>query len=409
MRLLISVFSTGGTWGGITRVVAISEAAKLAGHEVAFCASGKAAQALRAHEYAVYDMPPSTMFGLPRPISRILERRSQNVSLPAKPGKSVGNLWFVYFVAGMARADYLRRLVEAEIAAAQSFGADMIFTDLDPGAFLMSVAAGLPIAMAYQNVMASTGIGSRSWKRMRAAILPVLKHYGCAELNPEDLWFAPSVLKIVPSIPELDGADANRPDVCYVGSLLGDIQPKPDAELQLEARRCVFVYVGTGSVPLTKLREVLPQVFPADGERTCIVGAQGLQHPEGIGAVTFRPYVPAALLLPRCDWTICHGGQNTISQSLLHGVPLIIFPGAIFERRFNAEKVQEAGAGVMGELPDFTAAWLSAALRRQAECASKAAHLSSRIRSYGGASAAVEAMERHRAKFGTTHLPTTAI
>ena len=50
-------------------------------------------------------------------------------------------------------------------------------------------------------------------------------------------------------------------------------------------RRYVFVYVGTGSVRLKTLYEVLPAVFP-DGSHT-----------------------------------IRHGGQNTIVQSLLHGAP----------------------------------------------------------------------------------------
>jgi UDP:flavonoid glycosyltransferase YjiC (YdhE family) len=33
----------------------------------------------------------------------------------------------------------------------------------------------------------------------------------------------------------------------------------------------------------------------------------------------------------------CRGGPNAIIQSLASSVPLIIFPGSIFERRFNAE------------------------------------------------------------------------
>ncbi len=106
----------------------------------------------------------------------------------------------------------------------------------------------------------------------------------------------------------------------------------------------------------------------------------------------FRPYVPAEVLLPRCEWTICHGGQNTIIQSLLHGVPLIIFPGPIFERRYNARKVVEAEAGVMGEVNQLTAVWLRTALKRQKTCASRATVLGNRLRSYGGPSAAVKAM-----------------
>lgn len=89
MRLLIPLFSPAtGTWGGLTRAVAVAEAAKTAGHEVAFCAAGYIEQALRKRGYRVYSTPPTTMFGLPKPISRLIERRSQNVSPPVKPGTS---------------------------------------------------------------------------------------------------------------------------------------------------------------------------------------------------------------------------------------------------------------------------------------------------------------------------------
>ena len=41
MRLLIPLFSPGtATYGGVTRAIAIAEAASAAGHQVAFCASG---------------------------------------------------------------------------------------------------------------------------------------------------------------------------------------------------------------------------------------------------------------------------------------------------------------------------------------------------------------------------------
>jgi UDP:flavonoid glycosyltransferase YjiC (YdhE family) len=166
------------------------------------------------------------MLGLPEPLSRLLELRSQQTSMPVEPGKSIGNIWLVLLMSGFARPNYLRRLVEAEIQA----------------------------------------------------------------------------------------------------------------------------------------------------------------------AVEFPPYVPANVLLPRCDWTICHGGQNTIIQSLLRSVPLIIFPGPIFERRYNARKVEQAKAGIMGEVNQFTVEWLRTALERQRECAPQAAVFGKRLRSYGGPSAAVEAI-----------------
>lgn len=115
---------------------------------------------------------------------------------------------------------------------------------------------------------------------------------------------------------------------------------------------------------------------------------------EKIGAVEFRPYVPAADVLPFCDWTICHGGQNTIIQSLVSHVPLLIFPGPIFERRFNARKILAAGAGLMGEANEFTPEWIHAALETHVGCAERALWLGDKIHSYGGPTAAVEAMEK---------------
>lgn len=393
MRLLIPVFSPAtGSWGGLTRALAVAGAAQSAGHQVAFCASGYLERVLRQRGYPVYATPPSTMFGLPAPLSRVIEARSQHASLPVKPGRSVGSIWLVFILSGFGRTAYLRQLVSAEIDAARAFQANALFTDLDPGAFVLAAVAGLPIASAYADII-THGVGSWPWKLMRRALAPVLRRHGLPARTPDELCFGPSILKIIPSIPELDGTDPARPDVCYVGHLLEDIQPASLASPGPEAgRRYVYVYVGTGSIPLTALQRVLPQVFPAGGDVTCLVGAQSVGEPHRLGAVEFRPYVPAEALLPHCDWTICHGGQNTIIQSLRQGVPLLVFPGPIFERRFNAEKVQQAGAGLMGEVTDFAYEWLQAALAARSTCVARAAALGERIRAYRGAAAAIEAL-----------------
>jgi hypothetical protein len=304
----------------------------------------------------------------------------------------------VLALSGLARSAYLRRLVAAEQQAAAAFGADMLFTDVDPGAFLLAAVTRLPLASTYQNVL-THGIGTRAWRLVGAAFAPVLAEHGLAARTADALYFDPGVLKLIPSIPELDSADPARPDVCYVGHLLGDLRPEAAAGFAPEpGRRYALVYVGTGALAQPALRRVLPQVFPADGPHRCLVGAQSVTQAETIGGVTFLPYVPVEAALPHTVWVICHGGQNTLIQALRQGVPAIVFPGPIFERRFNAQAVHAAGAGVMGELPDFTPDWLRRALGKQAGYAERARCLGERIRSYGGAKAAVEALERWQAK-----------
>lgn len=393
MRLLIPVFSPAtGTWGGLTRVLAIAEAAQQAGHGVAFCASGNLYALLQQRGYTVYPVPATNLLGLPAPLSRLLVKRSQRATLPVKPGRDFGNIWFIVFILGMPGAGSLKRLVAAEQRAAQDFGADAIFTDLDPGAYLLAKIAGLPIATAYQSPMAN-GIGSLPWKLANRTVNRVLSAYHLPHQRVDVLFHGPQVLKIIPSIPELEGVDPRRPDVCYVGQLLGDIQARSGFRPEA-GKRYVFAYLGTGAVSLETARAVLPRVFPAGEKTIALLGAHSIPAVERIGAVEFRPYVPAADVLPYCDWTICHGGQNTIIQSLLNGVPLLVFPGPIFERRYNARKVQAAGAGLMGELNEFTPEWIGSALNNQTACAEKASQLSERIRAYGGAPAAVDAMGR---------------
>ena len=95
------------------------------------------------------------------------------------------------------------------------------------------------------------------------------------------------------------------------------------------------------------------------------------------------PYVPSEEILPCAELTLCHGGLNTITQSIEAGVPLLLFPGPIFERRFNASKVAENGAGFMGELSDFNAAWIRDKFERRAELRDGTARLRASLRGDG--------------------------
>lgn len=393
MKLLIPLFSPAtGTWGGLTRVIAVADAARQSGHQVAFCASGNLSTSLKQRGFVVYAVPPATMFGLPPTLSRIVERRAKRAVLPVKSGRDFGNIWFVLFLSGMTNVGYLQRLVAAESLATQVFGADFIFTDLDPGAYLLAKIHNLPIATAYQTPM-RLGIGSFLWKLNNWSVGFVLKKFHCSPSTVDMLFHGPQVLKIIPSIPELENTDiASHGDVCYVGQLLGNIQPGGKFETE-SGKHYIFVYLGTGSVTSGTVRKILPEVFPEHGKYICLVGGQSITAIERIGGVEFHPYVSAFDLLPHCDWTICHGGQNTIMQSLVNNVPLLIFPGPIFERRFNARKIEAAGAGRMGELNQFTLKWIAATLGKQAHYAENAAQLGRKIRSYGGATAAIEAME----------------
>jgi UDP:flavonoid glycosyltransferase YjiC (YdhE family) len=58
---------------------------------------------------------------------------------------------------------------------------------------------------------------------------------------------------------------------------------------------------------------------------------------------------------------INHGGQNSICDGLLYGVPQIVVPGKVFERRYNAKSLTDNNAGILLEFYDFNADHLRAA------------------------------------------------
>lgn len=394
MKILAPVFSTPHPEsGGMARITSLAERCFRDGHEIVFMASGFQSRVLRQKGFRVIPLPEPTFFGLPGWMSRIIERQMHSMSLPVP----MTGIWFLYAFAGNAAAPFLRAAVKSGLELIDSYKPDAILTDYSPVAFTLRALTGLPLACTYSAVYREDK-GSFFYDVSYRSLNKVLALHGMKCSDIDDLFFGPGVFKIVPNIPELDDADSKSADVYYSGSLF-DPAKRTNSPLKAHSgKRYVFVYVGTGSVTTRELHTVLPHVFPEKGACTCIVGAPGVEQAYSIGGVEFHPFVPIAEILPHCDWTICHGGQNTITESLMHGVPLIIFPGNIWERRYNAKKVQESGAGIMAERRDFCSSWLLDTMEKRASYRPDAVRLSETLRSSGGLEGAYRQLLRFYSK-----------
>jgi zeaxanthin glucosyltransferase len=72
--------------------------------------------------------------------------------------------------------------------------------------------------------------------------------------------------------------------------------------------------------------------------------------------------VPMLELLPRSDVVVCHGGLGTVTEALAHGVPLVVAPMR-HDQPVVARQVTAAGAGVEVSMAAATPAELAAAVR----------------------------------------------
>ncbi len=362
MKILAPVFSTPHPEsGGITRMSAIADVLIQNGHEILFLASGYQAKTLSSKGYSVEKLPEPTFFGLGKSISSKIQKRMHTMQLPVP----MSSMWFLYSFAGNIQAPFLDASLIKALETIITYKPQALLTDYSPVAYLLRKITDLPLASTYSEIYMARHKSILSSINQRT-INKILKKYYIQPENIGNLFFGNSVFKIIPNIPELDGIDPDSPNTYYSGSLFNFSNKNQDDFPVDTSKRYIFVYVGTGSITLQKLDSVLPRVFSGIDNTLCVVGSPAINKAYQKGGVHFYPHVSAQKILPYCDWTICHGGQNTITESLLAGVPLIIFPGNIWERQYNGQKIEIAGAGRMGKRKNFNPQWLSRVCRNPA-------------------------------------------
>jgi len=64
-----------------------------------------------------------------------------------------------------------------------------------------------------------------------------------------------------------------------------------------------------------------------------------------------REFLPQPSILPQVDLVITHGGNNTVTECLHYGKPMVVLP-LFWDQYDNAQRVDELGFGV--RLPTYT-------------------------------------------------------
>jgi zeaxanthin glucosyltransferase len=146
----------------------------------------------------------------------------------------------------------------------------------------------------------------------------------------------------------------------YVGPLLGERPPVPFTRPDTD-RPLVLISTGTlaGDLAADFHRRALAAVAGLGVHAILVAPPEAVPDPPA--HVTVAARVPLLELLPHLAAVVTHGGLNTVTEALAHGVPLVVAP-IRHDQPVNARDVAAAGAGVRISFARAEPARIAAAL-----------------------------------------------
>ncbi|MCD2443399.1 glycosyltransferase [Agromyces sp. SYSU K20354] len=175
-------------------------------------------------------------------------------------------------------------------------------------------------------------------------------------------------------------------------------QPPADLPASFTDGSRPLVYFSLGSLGSADV-ELMQRVIAALADQPLnVIVSKGPLHDEFELADNMwgAEFLPQTRILPLVDLVITHGGNNTTTEALHFGKPMILLP-LFWDQYDNAQRVDEQGFGIRLDTYRFTADDLQEAVRSLlADTALRAriAAVGADIRSRAGVAAAADVIER---------------
>jgi zeaxanthin glucosyltransferase len=315
--------------GHINAPLALSDALQRDGHEVAWCGPEKFLRTLVGPSATVY---PTGRRYYPEQGQRGLD--------------ALRTLWESYLVP---LAQFMLPVVERAVT---DFRPEVVVAD-------EHAMAGTLVAHRHGLPWATLAIGALELTRPLRGVAAVedlvrdqlTRLRDLAGLPPDDTVdprFSPD-LQIAFTTTALTGPAAVPDNCVLVGPATGRRAIEPNFPWDWLEGPGPKVLVTVGTLADGIAREFLGRAVQALAAMTdrvrAVVVAPADAVPDVPDNVLVTDRVPLYRMMPRLDAVVCHGGMGTVTDALVHGVPLVIAP-IRHDQPVVAEQVVAAGAGV---------------------------------------------------------------
>ena len=338
--LIVPMLAMAETAGSFSRVRLLANALLKAGHEVAVCCA-------KDINYNViegtkeYPLSVPVPLGLPAKIGKYMFPLAQKLGITSV--KRVNSYEEVLFLTGNTDYSYLVKSVDEIRYAIKEYRPDIVYSEFNISAIIAAkfegkqcfISASVPTQAEF----------CRQSERYTSGMNRLLAEHGLNKLSSCMDVFEWADKRFVPSCYELEPIEAAN--VVYCGAL------KKIDRIKDDKRDKILVYMGNGTVSVKKMLREVTKAFRESRYEIYIAG-RGLKE-NTQGNIHTSSYMDFSGLLPQSVLYINHGGQNSITDGLIYGVPLLICPGKVFERKYNAASIVNTGAGLQLSYEEFTA------------------------------------------------------
>lgn len=337
--LVIPMAAMAETSGSFHRATMLMNSMKQAGIETALCAA-KDINFKKVLGTKTFFLSTPMPLGLPEKIATKVFPFAQKMGITAH--KTVKNFEEVLFLTGNIDYKYLKRSISDIRMAIQEFDPDVVYSEFNISA---SIAAKLENRKLFLTASIPTRYQGSKKSKYAGSVNRVLREFGIPTVSSCLQLFDYAERKFVPSCKELEPFSDEK--VVYCGAFQRNVENVEDIKKDI-----IIVYMGNGTISQRKMVKVVTKALKNSSYQVYIAG-RGL-HDYTCDNIHIASYFNFNKLLPQAVVYINHGGQNSVIDGLVYGVPQIICPGKVFERKYNAESIVKNNAGIEVPYKDFS-------------------------------------------------------